>query len=57
MWLQVEPLYKELHTYVRNKLLKIYDGKMDGNSDLMPAHILGKHLQKSNVFILIIQHK
>ena len=24
LWKQVEPLYNELHTYVRNKLLKLY---------------------------------
>jgi peptidyl-dipeptidase A len=42
MWSQVEPLYKELHTYVRNKLLKTYDGKMDKNSDMIPAHLLGR---------------
>lgn len=41
MWSQVEPLYKELHTYVRRKLQKIYDKDMDKNSDLIPAHLLG----------------
>lgn len=41
MWSQVEPLYKELHTYVKRKLEKIYDKEMDKGSDLIPAHILG----------------
>lgn len=41
MWLQVEPLYNELHTYVKRKLQAIYDKEMDKNSDLIPAHILG----------------
>lgn len=41
MWSQVEPLYKELHTYVRRKLQKIYDKDMDKDSDLIPAHLLG----------------
>lgn len=41
MWSQVKPLYDELHTYVRRKLLKIYDKQMDKNSDLIPAHVLG----------------
>lgn len=41
MWLQVEPLYKELHTYVKRKLEKIYDKEMDKSSDLIPGHILG----------------
>jgi hypothetical protein len=41
MWSQVEPLYKELHTYVRRKLQKIYDKDMDKDSKLIPAHLLG----------------
>jgi peptidyl-dipeptidase A len=41
MWSQVEPLYNELHTYVRRKLQKIYDKQMDKDSDLIPAHLLG----------------
>lgn len=41
MWSQVEPLYNELHTYVKRKLEKIYDKEMDKNSDLIPAHLLG----------------
>lgn len=41
MWAQVEPLYKELHTYVKRKLQKIYDRDMDKDSDLIPAHLLG----------------
>lgn len=41
MWLQVEPLYNELHTYVKRKLQAIYDKEMDKNSDLIPAHLLG----------------
>lgn len=40
MWSQVEPLYKELHTYVKRKLEKIYP-QMDKKSDLIPAHLLG----------------
>lgn len=40
MWSQVEPLYNELHTYVRRKLQKIY-GKMDKESEMIPAHLLG----------------
>lgn len=42
MWDEVKPLYDELQTYVRKKLLKIYDKQMDKDSDLIPAHLLGK---------------
>jgi peptidyl-dipeptidase A len=41
MWSQVEPLYKELHTYVRRKLQKMYSKDMDKDSKLIPAHLLG----------------
>lgn len=41
MWSEVEPLYNELHTYVRRKLNKIYGDKMDPESNLIPAHLLG----------------
>lgn len=41
MWKEVEPLYNELHTYVKRKLQKIYGVKMDKDSDLIPAHLLG----------------
>lgn len=41
MWAQVEPLYNELHTYVRRKLQKIYDMEMDADDELIPAHVLG----------------
>lgn len=40
-WNEVEPLYDELHTYVRRKLKEIYGDKMDDSDDLIPAHILG----------------
>jgi peptidyl-dipeptidase A len=40
LWKEVEPLYLELHTYVKNKLKKVYGDKI-GDDDLIPAHILG----------------
>jgi peptidyl-dipeptidase A len=41
MWKQVKPLYNELHTFVRRKLQKMYSDKMDKNSEMIPAHLLG----------------
>ena len=46
LWKEVEPLYLELHTYVKNKLKNVYGDKLD-NSDLNPAHILGMLYQHS----------
>lgn len=40
-WAEIEPLYGELHTYVRRKLKEKYGDKMDDSDDLIPAHILG----------------
>jgi peptidyl-dipeptidase A len=41
LWAEVEPLYTELHTYVRYKLIELYGDKMDKTDDLIPAHLLG----------------
>lgn len=42
MWLQVKPLYTELHKYVRRKLTGIYGAdKMDQFAPNMPAHVTG----------------
>ncbi len=41
LWAQVEPLYKSLHCYVRNKLSNHYGADKVPNSGLIPAHLLG----------------
>ncbi|XP_031624027.1 angiotensin-converting enzyme-like isoform X2 [Contarinia nasturtii] len=41
LWKQVEPLYLELHTYMRYKLWTIYGDKFDCTSENIPAHLLG----------------
>lgn len=40
-WKQLEPLYKELHTYVRNRLIAKYGKAADRPDGLIPAHLLG----------------
>jgi len=40
LWNEVEPLYDELHTYVRYQLLDLYGDKMS-KTKLMPAHVFG----------------
>jgi len=35
----VEPLYKELHAYIRSRLAKVYPGKIDETGPL-PVHLL-----------------
>ncbi|XP_034535405.1 angiotensin-converting enzyme 2 [Notolabrus celidotus] len=37
---QIMPLYKELHAYVRAKLMEVYPGHIQSNGPL-PAHLLG----------------
>jgi hypothetical protein len=45
LWQEVEPLYLELHTYVKQKLKELYKDKM-ADDDLIPAHILGSLIDK-----------
>jgi hypothetical protein len=40
IWRQVEPLYKQLHAYVRRALIEHYPGKL-ADDGLIPEHILG----------------
>lgn len=55
LWSDIEPLYKELHKYVRHRLAKVYEGKFDAEKDSIPAHILGNMWaqQWDNVFELV----
>jgi len=40
-WVQLEPLYRELHTYVRRKLIAKYGAVADRPDGMIPAHLLG----------------
>lgn len=40
LWDKVSPLYNDLHTYTRLKLLEIYGDKIDRNDPNIPAHLL-----------------
>lgn len=41
LWLQLEPLYKEMHAYVRSRLREQYGDKIKADGPI-PAHLLGK---------------
>jgi peptidyl-dipeptidase A len=41
LWVQVEPLYRELHTYVRRKLIAKYGAEARRADGMIPAHLLG----------------
>jgi peptidyl-dipeptidase A len=41
VWSEVEPLYKELHTYVRKKLIQKYGAVAERRDGMIPAHLLG----------------
>jgi len=41
LWKQVEPLYVELHTYVRRKLVAKYGAAAERSDGLIPAQLLG----------------
>ena len=40
-WTQLEPLYRELHTYVRHKLIAKYGAAAERPDGMIPAHLLG----------------
>jgi peptidyl-dipeptidase A len=40
-WIQLEPLYRELHTYVRHKLIAKYGAAAERPDGMIPAHLLG----------------
>jgi peptidyl-dipeptidase A len=40
-WTQLEPLYKELHTYVRTRLIQKYGKAADQPDGLIPAQLMG----------------
>jgi peptidyl-dipeptidase A len=41
VWTEVAPLYKELHTYVRKKLIQKYGAAAERRDGMIPAHLLG----------------
>jgi len=41
LWRQMEPLYLELHTYVRHRLIQKYGAIADRPDGMIPAHLLG----------------
>ncbi|KAK2143387.1 hypothetical protein LSH36_845g01017 [Paralvinella palmiformis] len=41
LWLELKPLYQQLHAYVRSKLRDIYSGHTFPGTGHIPAHILG----------------
>lgn len=40
-WLKLQPLYKELHTFVRRKLIQRYGLRFIRQDGPIPAHLLG----------------
>jgi peptidyl-dipeptidase A len=40
-WMQLEPLYRELHTYVRARLIQKYGKAADRTDGMIPAQLLG----------------
>jgi peptidyl-dipeptidase A len=41
LWTQLQPLYLELHTYVRRKLIEKYGAAAERPDGMIPAHLLG----------------
>lgn len=56
LWYQLLPLYEQLHTYVRRRLMNKYKGRF--NSSAIPSHILGNMWAQdwSNLFDLLVPY-
>lgn len=52
VWLQISPLYEQLHAYVRKKLRDLYGPERISRSAPLPAHILGNMWSQSWTNIL-----
>lgn len=46
---QLQPLYQNLHTYVRSKLMAVYGEDKFPESGHIPAHLLGNHYNLKRV--------
>lgn len=59
LWGQVEPLYKDLHCYVRRQLSARYGPSVVPATGPMPAHLLGNMWAQawSNVYDLVEPHR
>jgi peptidyl-dipeptidase A len=41
LWISIEPIYKQLHAYVRRKLVSYYGTRRVRADGPIPAHLLG----------------
>ena len=46
LWSDIKPLYTQLHAYVRRKLRTYYGSRLISENGTIPAHLLGKELEK-----------
>jgi peptidyl-dipeptidase A len=55
LWLQVEPLYRSLHAYVRTRLAQKYGPDVLPSNGMLPAHLLGNMWAQdwSNIYPLV----
>ena len=42
LWMEIRPLYHELHCYVRRKLRETYGSAYVSKQGPIPAHLVGK---------------
>jgi len=43
VWVQVKPVFEQLHAYVRRKLRDLYGPERISKTAPLPAHVLGKY--------------
>lgn len=42
LYMEIKPIYEQLHAYVRRKLMNLYGEDMFPDSGHVPAHLFGK---------------
>ena len=53
LWLELEPLYKELHAYVRRKLMEKFPMGEFPTEGHIPAHLLGLFCESYQLFTVV----
>jgi Angiotensin-converting enzyme len=55
LWEDIQPLYVQLHAYVRRKLRGKYGADIVGHDGTIPAHLLGRRMLFVEAFYILGQ--
>lgn len=55
LWKQIEPLYLQIHAYVRRKIWEQYGNSVLSRKGPIPAHLLGKHFFNVHCYLYVFE--